>query len=93
MNDRGKFLCEKGDAYFNGAGIEQNYEEAFKYYTAAANLGYAMAIKNLGLCYVMGKGTGQDVNKAVSMFRMAADLNNKEAYHNLGKCYSEGIGV
>ena len=42
--------------YVDGQGVPQDYEQAFKWYTKAAEQGYAQAQNNLGVCYQGGKG-------------------------------------
>ena len=63
-----------GNLYFNGMGIEKNYEEAAKWMEKAALQGNTSAMTGLGICYYYGYGvkrskdTGRDwVNKAAIM--------------------------
>ena len=95
-------LAEQGDAraqynlgvcYYFGEGVEQDYEEAVKWYRKAAEQGYARAQYNLGVCYYNGEGVEQDYEKAVKLYREAAEQGSSSAQCNLGVCYNNGVGV
>lgn len=62
-------------------GLEQDFEEAVKWYTLAANQGLAIAQYCLGLCYNEGIGVEQDRQKAKEWFTKAAKqgFTEKEA--------------
>ena len=71
-----------GLRYYYGRGdVEQNYEEAVKWFKAAGWYG------QLGMCYLYGHGVEQNNEEAVKCF-LAAD--NKDM---LGECYLHGLGV
>ena len=86
-----KALAEQGDNraqkhlgsryYYGRGGVEQNYEEAIKWFKAA---GWH---EKLGMCYLYGHGVLQNFEEAVKCF-LAAD--DKEM---LGECYLHGLGV
>ena len=84
---------ELGTAYYNGDGMEQNYEKAFEWYTKAAEQGMAEAQFKLGICYDNGQGVTQNYKKAVEWFTKAAEQGFAEAQYNLGNCYYNGQGV
>lgn len=79
-----------------------NHEEAFKYFTQAAEKD-SIAAFEVALCYQNGLGTGKDQEKAVEYYRKAADNDIAEdlarddirarAANNLGVCYEFGLGV
>lgn len=50
--------------YFKGNGVEQNIEEALKWYRRAAEKGNAMAQLKLGFIYEDGRGVPQDKKAA-----------------------------
>ena len=50
-----------GGMYRKGRGVEQDYEEAVKWYRQAAEQGHAIAQTNLGWMYRKGRGVEQDV--------------------------------
>ena len=82
-----------GDSYYNGDGVDQNYEKAVEYYTKAAKLNDAYAIMMLGECYYNGYGVEADYSTAAEFYAKASELGNKEAMCALGVCYSYGNGV
>ena len=65
--------------YNNGKGVVQDYKEAVKWYTKAAEQGFASAQYNLGLMYVMGQGVAQDYNSAHMWFNIAAANGDSDA--------------
>src|SRR2546429_188816 len=89
--------AEEGDAaaqsylgicYQTGQVVQQDYEEAVKWYKKAAEQECAPAQCNLGLCYETGRGVKQDVRAAVRWFCRAARQGDKTAQHNLGVYYA-----
>ena len=84
------------DAQYNlrcyyGLGVEQNYEEAAKWYLKAAEQGNAEAQNNLGKCYGNGLGVEQNYEEAAKWFRKAAEQGNTDAQTNLGHIYEESV--
>lgn len=85
--------AERGDAsaqfslgcyYYSGEkGLQQDYSEAVKWYTKAANQGYAPAQNNLGYCYEKGYGVDVDSEKAKYWYQKATDQGDKTARKNL----------
>ena len=53
-----------GCCYFEGWGVEKNYQEAFVWFLRAAEQGDVSAQKNLALCYENGFGVEQDQEQA-----------------------------
>ena len=49
-----------GAMYFNGQGVRQNYGEAVKWFSRAAEQGNAPAQYNLAVMYSKGEGVPQD---------------------------------
>ncbi len=68
-----------GTCYLGGEGVEQNYEEAVRWYSLAAEQENAYAQCNLGNCYKDGKGVEQDKDKAIEWYRKASDNGCEEA--------------
>ncbi|MBQ1931964.1 MAG: sel1 repeat family protein, partial [Muribaculaceae bacterium] len=62
-----------GDCYYNGRGVDQNYDEAVKWYRKAAKQGNAPAQYNLGYCYYNGHGVDKNYDEAVNWYRKAAE--------------------
>ena len=76
MNSLANLYCT-GRVY----GIDVDYAEAFKWYTAADNK------SRIGECYLYGRGVEQDYDMAVKCF---VEADNKDM---LGECYLHGWGV
>jgi TPR repeat protein len=95
-------LAEQGDAksqfkmgmiYKLGQGVQQDYEEAVKWYRLGAEQGDINAQYNLGLMYENGQGVQQDYKEAVKWCRLAAEQGDIRAQYNLGLMYSTGKGT
>ena len=82
-----------GLCYDLGLGIDEDKDEAVRWYRAAADLGHAGAMFNLGGCYDRGNGIDEDKDEAVRWYRAAADLGHAGAMFNLGGCYDRGNGI
>lgn len=82
-----------GIMYQNGQGVQQNNEEAVKWYRLAADQGYANAQNNLGGMYQNGHGVPQDYKEAMKWHRLAADQGNAVAQFHVGMSYDKGEGV
>ena len=97
MDDRGRFLCEKGDAYFNGEGVKQNYEEdanrAVSMFRMAADLNNKEACHNLGKCYSEGIGVEVNAQKAFEWHLKAAEMNSSDDQQIIAMNYEDGEGV
>ena len=86
-------MCTKGENYYTGQGVPQDYAEAAKWYRKAAEMGNADAMRNLGNLYYDGHGLAQDYAEAVKWIRKAAVLGDPKAMCYLGLCYYAGRGV
>jgi hypothetical protein len=64
---------------------EKRFEEAFRYYTLAANQGYTTAEHNLGICYRNGDGTEVDLGKARYWYARAAAKGDEDAISALAE--------
>lgn len=77
------------DAYFYGDGVEENHEQAFKWYQKASKLhsdnGYVW--KKLGDCYYVGYGVEMDRVKSADFYEKAWDNGNKTVTSVLGIIY------
>ena len=58
--------------YSDGQGVPQNYVEAMRWYTKAAEQGEAIAQNNLGVMYSDGQGVPQDYVRAHMWINLAA---------------------
>ena len=82
-----------GKRYYDGEGVEQNFEQAVFWYIRAAEQGYAAAQNSLGYCYLYGKGVEQNYEKAIYWYTKSAEQGYATAQRNLGLCYEKGQGV
>ena len=72
-----------GLLWYNGKGVEQDFNKAVEWYTKAAKQNHAPAQNALGDCYKNGEGVEQDFNKAVELYTMAAEQNHEDAKNNM----------
>lgn len=70
-----------------------NSAEAVRWYTLAADRGFADAQNNLGVCYENGNGVAKSYAEAVKWYKLAAEQGDSDAQVNLGLCYENGNGV
>ena len=73
--------------------IENNLEEAFKWYRKSAEHGDKIAQQRLGECYYNGKGVAQDFEEAFKWYKKAADQSCGTAPTIVAGLYKFGIGV
>ncbi len=82
------------EAYYLGrGGIEQDFQEAARWYRRLAAQGDARAQTSLGLMYARGLGFRPNMAEARRWWSLAAAQNDAGAQHNLGTVYLEGQGV
>lgn len=82
-----------GLKYYKGAGVKQDYAEAFKWFQKAADRGNVNAQYNIGVAYGKGKGVTQDYAEAIKSYRKAANQGNAKAQNCIGFMYEQGRGV
>lgn len=58
-------------------------DQAFEWYTKAANQGNPLALYNLGLCYKCGSGVAVNSAKTFLYFQLAAKRGNQDAQSNV----------
>lgn len=75
----GNLLVQKGE-----------YENAFEYFSFAAQKGYAPAQYNLGLMYRNGHGVERNYEKAFEWFEKASFAGNLDGDHGLACMYDAG---
>ncbi len=75
------------------AGVKQDYDQAFRWFTKAANLGCPQAMYHLGMCNAKGYGTPVNPELSAKWYRRSADYGDEDAMYELGRCYEEGLGV
>ena len=82
-----------GVTYYNGYGVDVNYEEAAKWLALASDQGVHEAQLILAYMYINGEGVKTDNNKAISLFQPSANDGDVGAQYNLGVIYYNGEGV
>ena len=82
-----------GTLYFDGDGVEQDYVESARWFSLAAEQGYAPAQFNLGNAFKAGNGVELDERRANHWWLLAADQEFSPAQFNLGTQYYFGRGV
>lgn len=100
--ERLKHLAAQGDSraqialagmYYDGRGVDQNFQEALRLYRKAASQGEAGAQYALGGMYYLGQCVQKDFTEAANWFMKAANQNHPEAQRALGWAYDKGQGV
>ncbi len=82
-----------GMMYALGRGVPQDYSEALKWFSRAAEQGNPPAQYALGSMYYEGRGVPQDYSKALKWFSLAAEQENPAAQNGLASMYIDGKGV
>ena len=70
-----------GTLYYSGQGVEQDYTEAVRWHTKAAERGYVDAQFNLGVMYYFGLGVKQNYAEALRWYTKAAEKGNDYAQY------------
>ncbi|MGZ8907775.1 MAG: hypothetical protein ACXW1U_18885 [Methylobacter sp.] len=94
LNDP-EIWVDLGWMYFDGCGVEEDYEQAVFWYRKAAEQGNTNAQYKLGNAYFHGwhGWVEQNDELAAFWFRKAAEQDNASAQHYLGCIYGSGEGV
>ena len=92
-----------GEIYYKGlAGIEVDYEQAFKFFNLAIeyerkdtsyNSWLCKTYRSLGKCYLYGHGVEKDAKKAFEMFTEGTIYGFSDCYKFLIMMYEQGIYV
>jgi TPR repeat protein len=82
-----------GIKYYRGLGVTQDYKEAVKWFSLAAEQKCAPAQSYLGSLYYLGKGVAQNYTEAAKWYRFAAEQGDDFAQRELGRLYEAGKGV
>lgn len=83
---------ELGMDYYEGRGRVQDYNEARKWFQAAASQGYIEAYYALGEIYYYGEGIACDFEQALGWYQRAAAHQHPDAQNSLGVLYYEKGG-
>ena len=82
INNNPAGLNGKGNAFYNGIVVEQNYPQAVEYYRLAIRGGNIDALNNLGICFEYGKGVEQNNDKALDFYSQAKNKGHGDAMAN-----------
>ena len=78
-----------GNCYAQGIGVEEDWEEAVQWFTAAEKQGHAGAANNLAYAFDdEGLGTERNQDYARELYQKAAENGSAVALNNLGYTYS-----
>jgi TPR repeat protein len=75
------------------AGIKQDYDAAFLWFTRAANGGCPQGMYHLGMCNAKGYGTPIDPELSFQWYKKSAERGDEDAMYEVGQCYERGFGV
>ena len=82
-----------GRCYDKGVGVEQDYNEATKWFTKAAEQGNVKAQGILGFMFNEGQGVTQDYKEAMKWYKKAAEQGDAPSQFMTGLMFYEGQGV
>lgn len=83
-----------GTMYYNGRGVEQDFQMAYAFYKIAADAGELRAICNCGYCFFYGRHQEVDYGEAYKYFSLGALLHDDaNCLYKLGDMYLNGYGV
>lgn len=75
------------------AGVERDYDQAFSWFTRAADNGCPQAMYHLGMCNANGFGTPVNQEAATRWYRASAEQGDEDAMYELAKRLEEGVGT
>lgn len=93
-NGQSEAMVQVGLMFSNGRGLDApDLQEAFRWFTRAANLNDPDGITALADCYLRGQGVEKDPKRAVELLSTAANImNNPRAMNILGGLNRNGLG-
>lgn len=84
-------LLYAADIYFYGLGVVPDAEKCYQYYKAAADLGDAGAMSNVGLRLIAGTGVEKNVKEGMKHIVMSADKGDASGQYYAGLFYTNGL--
>lgn len=79
-----------GNMYGSGKGVDQDYDEAMRWFRKAAEQGSTAAMDNIGVLYELGYGVEQDKAEALRWYRMSAEHGGTDGMNSVGYAYLMG---
>eukprot|EP00898_Chlorokybus_atmophyticus_P003196 jgi/Chlat1/3878/Chrsp26S00303 len=86
-------LREAAERHEAGDGVQQSFEEAARYYAAAANAGDVQSQEAIAFMHATGVGVPRDIAKAVVYWHFAAPDGSSLSQMALGYRSSQGLGL
>ena len=86
-------LITIGDIYEQGDGVEQNTNEAIKWYKKAAQAGISLGYECIGSIYFFGRGIQRDYQKSFEYIMKAGNDLSFCSLYILGEMYRRGLYV
>ena len=68
------FLDNLGIEYMSGTNLKKDYHKGFELFKAAAEQGYGLAMRDLGICYQFATGTTGNMKTAVEWYEKALEV-------------------
>ena len=96
LADQGRVaaMSSIGHTYLHGVGgVPQDYDQAFEWFTRAADNGCPQAMYHLGLCNAKGYGTPVDPALALQWYEKSAARGDEDAMYEVGVCHECGSGT
>ena len=87
-----KAMVKLGECYYNGLGVEDDYEKAIELWEKAIKENNSDAMYLLGVYRSTGRGffnSGKDWDKALDLWEKASALGHKDASYKLANYYKE----
>lgn len=75
-----------------GEGVDENKDDAFKWFERSAESGHPAALMYLGNCYLNGDGVSKDEKKAFGLYKQSAE-QFPPSMGLVGHCYENGLGI
>ena len=82
-----------GASFEYGWGVEEDVQQAMKWYKKAADQKQKVAYNAIGNFYRMGKSVKADPQEALRWYQLGADAGDAQAMLNVGNCYFYGMGT
>lgn len=79
-------------AYFDGEGVPQDYEEAYKIFSYLYEKGDYEVFGYLGYMLENGLGVEEDIKKAIDFYERGVLNQDDKCLYHLGMCYLNGKG-
>ncbi len=73
--------------------VDQNFERAFSWYKAGAELNDPDSMNLLGIAFKEGRGVGESAEEAARCFEKAAKLGHLQGMFNYANCLFHGYGI